>query len=144
MKRRLTYNQFIDWAAYLEVKEESRTKQDHYAVAIRHDLHRLISVFCKGFGNTTVPVPDVDDLFLTGASADKFVPPEGYEFDPDDPVKGDFNQGYGLPGIEIGQPLDDKWQKVNNEEKRKWEAFAKIGGGQLVHALPPGKVKSDG
>jgi hypothetical protein len=45
---------------------------------------------------------------------------------PPDPtsVEGlDFETGGGKPGIEIGEPLDEKWQKVNDEAKAEWAAL---------------------
>jgi hypothetical protein len=148
LKHDLTYEDFIDWVAYLEVKEESRSKLDHYMVALRHDVHVLIDAVRGLFVSTTGPTP-VERLFLTGrsaeeADADEFKVPEGYEYDETDPVKGDFDKGYGLPGIEVGkEPLDEKWQKVNDREKQKWETLAKITGG-LIQMLPPEEVKADG
>lgn len=128
LKRRLTHRQFVEWVAYLELKQEERSKLDHYIVAVRHDLHLLIQLVRNAFGNTNARPPSADDLFLTGKSADRFVAPEGYEFDPDDPVRGNHEKGYGLPGIEVGQPLNEKWQKINDAEKQKWQSWAKMTG----------------
>lgn len=140
----MSHTRFLKWVAYMELKEESRSKLDHYLASLRHDLHLLIQLVRNAFGDASARAPDVDKMFLTGKSAeqadpDEFAVPKGYHYDPHDPVKGDYHKGYGLPGIELGQPLPEKWQKVNDQEKRKWEAFAKMG---LVQAVRPG-VRSD-
>jgi hypothetical protein len=145
VKRSLTAGQFVGWLAYFEFDDEQRSKLDHYLVAVRHDLHQLIQLV-RSFGGQTPQRVDVEELFLTGKSAEEasFRAPEGYEFDPDDPVKGSFDKGYGLPGIELDETdkLDEKWQKVNDLEKQKWQAWARMTG--LIHHEPAPGSTADG
>lgn len=130
----MTATQFLDWNVFIHEEEQKRSKQDGYFVAIRHDLHQIIALLKKFMGDNTAKVPEVEKLFLTEVKAveEKLeqVPGHGYGMEGD---AGDYEKGYGLPGIEVGKtPLDAKWQQINDQEKLKWQGLMATGAVQMV------------
>lgn len=118
----------------MEMENDERSKLDGYLACLRYDVQCLNYVVRKLMGNSA-DLPDVESCFLTGGQANVFKPPEGHGYLMEGD-KGDFDKGYGLPGIEVGvTPLDDKWQEVNDKAKMKWMALLKTG--KVAYEPPP-------
>lgn len=126
--------EFLRWNAYLDRKEwHTHDKQDHYLAVIAYEIHRIyaglagkkempeFNRFLLEFGRGEEEV--VEATGKTIGPAPKVVPPKAGPVMERPEEKGDFDKGGGMSGIEVGQPLDDKWQKVNAAAKAKWFAF---------------------
>jgi hypothetical protein len=115
----LALNQFYDKDDW---EEPSRTD---YQLAL---LCQMVFRFMAMFGKGKVTIPPVEDFLV------KFTPREAVE-------KKDIPRRR----LRIGDPLDEYWQKVNDDAKRRWAGIIAAIGGTVMPAttIPSGLSNDD-
>jgi len=149
LMEKVSSTRFVDWNYYLdEVEWKHRSKLDHYLSAIRFDLNVIIHVFRQFCGDKESLPPELEKMFMEFRSGDEpdsptttvLKPPPGHGYGMDG-VNGDFEKGYGLPGIDTDSdaPLSEEWQRATREQKAIWMgAFA----GSIV-SYTPGRLDKE-
>jgi len=123
---------FIRWNEFLNREEwETHTKDQHQMAMVAYEVHRLTHVVASMFvkkGTRLPEIPPFEEFLIKfgtkGEPKEEEIKAVIVNPEYADPhVPGNFEKGYGLSGIEVGQPLDEKWQKVNDRAKATWTAI---------------------
>lgn len=114
-----------EFVQLVHLMNEERTELTplHYQVAVvAQQVFRVGAMFASG-SKRVPPLKDfliqfdADNRQSDEGDRDKLINPHG-RID----VK-DFAGGGGLRGIEVGQPLNEHWQRVNDHAKMSWAAL---------------------
>lgn len=124
---RTSSTQFLKWQKFLDDREwlGKPTRAEHQMAVVAREVFR-IALMLGGKGNK---LPDMDTFlvkFNTDAPQKEDQPeylPDGSRWAFKPPPMIPLKDIKGDVGIHVGQPLDAKWQAINDHAKAEWAAF---------------------
>lgn len=119
-----TSTEFVGWCAYFDLYEwEFLTKDQAQLALIASEVRRLGILVASIFGGKG-DLPPLKDFILKRELPEP--PPSNVELDD---AEWEPLEEEDKGGIEIGDPLDEKWQKVNDSINSEFAMMAALMGG---------------
>lgn len=128
-----TSTEFVDWKVYFDTYEWDTVSKDQAQLAVvASEVRRLYLLVLHVFGGKG-DLPELKAFLLTKDVPEPPAPPS-----PDSLEDAEWEEPEDPSGIEIGDPLDDKWQKVSDSINSEFAMMAALMG-RAVEYKPAGE-----
>ncbi len=133
-----TSTEFVRWQVYFDLFAWKFTTKDQAQLAVVASEVRRLTLTLGAIFGAKDKLPALKDFFLE-IETDKPAEPPPCELEIEEVEWERPEPEAELSGIEIGQPLDEKWEKVNDSINSEFAMFAALLGGGATYT-PAGEA----